>query len=419
MENNQQPSSSYYSPSNNNNNRATKNRNKKMHNSNMLEVHNHILTQQQQQPITTIRMFPFLLFTLVLALTAYSVGVLHAATHQQQQQQLKILHYNSHLQSLKSNINVNIVFCAAWITCAATGLGVVPFILSKRFNTRWVAFGNAVAAGMMLSASMGLVEEGIQGVIISNSNNNYNKINHIEPSVVTSTVDANSNNNDYQYFNSINNNINNFNAEKVFMGFLLGGVFIWQSKMRLDADPTASYHLLQLEGRDAKKVLLIMAVMTLHSMTEGIGIGVSFYNASLGSFISATLAVHNIPEGVAIAVVMLPRGVSKLDTFLWCVASSIPQPLMAVPSYLFVEAFKPIVSVGLGFAAGAMLWVAVFELLPDASEEFNSPGLTLAIASISATLLAIVQVLLREDMSLHSHNNNSNMVGSSYSHYHS
>lgn len=103
---------------------------------------------------------------------------------------------------------------------------------------------------------------------------------------------------------------------------------------------------------EMKKMVLVVCVMTLHSLSEGIGIGVSYHSHALGSFISATLAVHNVPEGLAVAIVMLPRGVPKANVFLWCVFSSVPQPLMAVPAYLFVEAFRPLFALGLGFAGG-------------------------------------------------------------------
>lgn len=101
----------------------------------------------------------------------------------------------------------------------------------------------------------------------------------------------------------------------------------------------------ELKGLNARKVLLIMGVMTLHSLAEGVGMGMRFVQTSpslslslfcmcscmlsatrgcsfgggevLGLFINIAIAIHNIPEGLAIALVMVPRGVSPLHASLW------------------------------------------------------------------------------------------------------
>jgi zinc transporter, ZIP family len=135
--------------------------------------------------------------------------------------------------------------------------------------------------------------------------------------------------------------------------------------------------------------------MTMHSFTEGVGVGVSFGGGiDLGLFITLAIAVHNIPEGLAISLVLVPRGVSWSRAAFWSVFSSLPQPLMAVPAFVFVETFKPLLPYGLGFAAGAMIWMVFSELMPDALEE-ASPNLVAIIITLSVLAMVAFQVLIR------------------------
>jgi zinc transporter ZupT len=239
------------------------------------------------------------------------------------------------------------VFLLALLTAVATGLGALPFAFAKHPTRRWLGASNAVAAGLMLAASFGLIYEGVNHGLI-----------------------------------------------RTLAGALLGLGFIVAARrlLRQDEHPAV---FAGMGGLDARKALLIVGVMTLHSFTEGVGIGVSFGGGeALGLFISLALAVHNIPEGLAISLVLVPRGVGWVRAAWWSIFSSLPQPLMAVPAFLFVELFRPLLPYGLGFAAGAMIWMVFSELVPDALEE-ASENLIAVMVTLSIVAMVAFQVLIR------------------------
>ena len=102
-------------------------------------------------------------------------------------------------------------------------------------------------------------------------------------------------------------------------------------------------------------------------------LGVSFAHSDrLASVITMGLALHNIPEGLAISLVLVRRGVSPLHCALWSIASSLPQPIMAIPALLSVQLFSEILPWGLGFACGAMLAVSLDELIPEARTDLRT-----------------------------------------------
>jgi zinc transporter, ZIP family len=153
-------------------------------------------------------------------------------------------------------------------------------------------------------------------------------------------------------------------------------------------------HLGALRDADALRALLLVGVMTVHSFTEGVGVGVAFGGGrTLGLLIAVAIAVHNIPEGLAISLVLVPRGGLVGGAAGWSVFSSLPQPLMAVPAFLFVETFQPLLAAGLGFAAGAMLWLVAAELVPEALREARPAPVAATIAA-SALAMGGFQTLL-------------------------
>ena len=92
-----------------------------------------------------------------------------------------------------------------------------------------------------------------------------------------------------------------------------------------------------------------------------------------GVLVTLAIGLHNVPEGLAVASVLVARGVSARQALLWTLVTSAPQPLVALPAFLFVDAFTALLPVALGFAAGCMVWMVFAELLPDALEDAPHP----------------------------------------------
>ncbi len=125
------------------------------------------------------------------------------------------------------------------------------------------------------------------------------------------------------------------------LGAVAGGVFIWVFRRMIGENE--GLVLGRLAGADATKALVIVAVMTVHSASEGVGVGVSYGGGDrLGVLITIAIAVHNIPEGLAISLVLVPRGATVAAAAWWSIFSSLPQPLIAPLAFLFVETFKPV-----------------------------------------------------------------------------
>lgn len=241
--------------------------------------------------------------------------------------------------------SVTTVFWAAMITAVATGVGALPFYFFKTISRRTLGVANALAAGLMLGASIGLIVEGWS-----------------------------------------------FSVLRLGIGLVLGVVLILVTRSYLNKREDVDIGSIQ--GAGARDILLIMVVMTVHSFAEGIGVGVSWGDGEvLGGLITAAIAVHNIPEGLAISLVLIPRGVKVWKSGLWSIFSSLPQPLMAVPAFLFVLFFRPFLPVGLGLAAGAMIWMVFTELLPDALEDISLNTASVAMVTAVIAMLGFQLVI--------------------------
>lgn len=235
------------------------------------------------------------------------------------------------------------VFVYALLTALATALGALPFAFIPILSKRAGAYANAIAAGLMLGASFGMIVEGTH-----------------------------------------------HSGVATFVGALAGVAFILVTQ-RLLGDHGHETEFLGARGAGARRMLLVIVIMTVHSFAEGAAVGVSFGGGTaLGAAITLAVAVHNIPEGLAVSAVMRPQGASVLSCAWWSFISSIPQPIAAVPAFLFVSHFASALPYGLGFAAGAMVFMVLVELLPEAYEQAMARGVAM-VTSLTMVAMLFVQ----------------------------
>jgi zinc transporter ZupT len=214
------------------------------------------------------------------------------------------------------------------ISCLATGLGAIPVHFVRNNSKLLRAFSSTFAGGMMISAAVfSLAEEGI--------------------SLKTKFPLA---------------------PHEVVLGLLLGAAFFWWTSRLVEHHHLENHHLAR--GISKKGILLFIA-MFIHSIPEGIAIGVGFAtgNFHFGLVMAIAIGVHNIPEGIAVSLPLKKDGASTLKCAWASILTSIPQPILAAPSALLGWFFEPVLCIGLGFAGGAMIYLVMAEMLPEAIEE--------------------------------------------------
>lgn len=187
------------------------------------------------------------------------------------------------------------------------------------------------------------------------------------------------------------------------IGFLAGGVFLWIVDKLLP-------HLHLGKERDQaegiktsweRSILLVFAV-TLHNIPEGLAVGVAFgataaglESASLASAIALAIGIgiQNFPEGAAVSVPLRREGMSRGKSFLYGQASGMVEPLAGVLGAAAVLAMRPILPYALAFAAGAMIYVVVEELIPEAQTDSTSDVATIG-AMIGFAVMMSLDVAL-------------------------
>ena len=169
------------------------------------------------------------------------------------------------------------------------------------------------------------------------------------------------------------------------VGFLLGAIFIFGLDKVL---PHMHINFKETEGIKSpwQRTTLLVLAITLHNIPEGLAVGVLFGGVAAGipeaSIAGAvTLAIgigiQNFPEGIAVSMPLRRMGMSRWKSFLYGQSSAIVEPIAGVIGAVAVTFFTPLLPYALAFAAGAMIFVVVEEVIPETQQDKNTDIATL------------------------------------------
>ncbi len=168
-------------------------------------------------------------------------------------------------------------------------------------------------------------------------------------------------------------------------GFLLGALFLFALDKTL---PHLHINFKETEGIKSpwQRTTLLVLAITLHNIPEGLAVGVLFGGVAAGipeaSIAGAvTLAIgigiQNFPEGIAVSMPLRRMGMSRRKSFMYGQSSAIVEPIAGVLGAFAVTFFTPILPYALAFAAGAMIFVVVEEVIPETQQDKNTDIATL------------------------------------------
>lgn len=183
------------------------------------------------------------------------------------------------------------------------------------------------------------------------------------------------------------------------VGFLFGVLFL----LALDSIiPHLHLKSDKPEGIKAKleKITMMVLAVTLHNIPEGMAVGVTFAGALIGNTgitiagaiaLTVGVAIQNFPEGAIISMPLKAEGVTKTKAFMYGALSGIVEPIAAIITILLTNAVVPILPYLLSFAAGAMIYVVIEELIPDSQTGEHSNIGTIGVA-IGFVIMMILDV---------------------------
>ncbi len=160
-------------------------------------------------------------------------------------------------------------------------------------------------------------------------------------------------------------------------GFLCGAAFMWASDKAVGMARRRTDPLQGLPGEKLNRVIMLVLSITLHNIPEGLAVGVAFGALGAGAAresvmgavtIAVGIGLQNFPEGAAVSLPLRKENVSRGRCFFWGQASGAVEPVAGLLGAVMAVFFEKILPFALSFAAGAMILVAVHELIPESRD---------------------------------------------------
>jgi len=230
------------------------------------------------------------------------------------------------------------------IAAGAAALGIAPFAFRERVPTAWIGWANALAAGMMLGTMYGIAEAVLHRTIAAAAG-----------------------------------------------GAVVGIAFIHWTHL---VSRTGDLDLNRLDKTSPEYGYQVLLAQSLHSASEGVAMGVAMsVDVRLGVFTAMALAVHNVPEGAVLCAVLRARGIALRDSTGLAVVSKLSQVLFALATFAVVTASPQVGPWAVGFVMGALVYLAVSDLLPHSYSQAGNTSIAL-LASVAMGVVVLLNSFL-------------------------
>ena len=214
------------------------------------------------------------------------------------------------------------------LAAGAAAVGAMPLVVRERLPLPWIGWANALAAGLMLGAAYALIVAGLDRA-----------------------------------------------PARGAAGALLGIGFVFATHT---ASGTEDLDLNRLHETSPAYGYQVLLVNTLHAAPEGIAIGAAMaVSLPFGIFMALAIAVHNVPEATVFSSILTSRGVRLRDAAGLSVAANVNQILLAIVTFAIVLAAPSVLPWALGFAAGALIYLVMAELLPECYRQAGRTSIAL------------------------------------------